>query len=412
MDTHLADFIKHTPEGIRAKDILGSCVHCGLCTATCPTYQLLGDELDGPRGRIYQIKAVVEGSLPTRNTQRHLDRCLTCLNCETTCPSGVRYGQLLDIGKSLIEARVTRPWYERLLRKVLLAVLPYRARIGPLIRLGQLVRPLLPKALKAKVYPYRAPRALPARRHTRTVLLLQGCVQPAIAPTINAASTRVLDRLGISVTPVPQAGCCGAVSYHTQDKDRALQFMRANIDVWWPHIENGAEAIVVNASGCGALIKEYGDILRDDPVYAEKAKRIAALCQDIVEILQHENLDVLDTSAHKQPVAFHPPCTLQHTQKLTGRVELLLTQLGFDLLPVADKHLCCGSAGTYSLLQPALATSLCERRLDALQVHAPTLIATANIGCMHHLQSGTQTPVVHWIELLDSDADTVLPAGS
>ncbi len=402
MDTRLADVIKDTPEGKRARDILGKCVHCGFCTATCPTYQLLGDELDGPRGRIYQIKEVLEGATPTRNTQRHLDRCLSCLNCETTCPSGVRYGQLLEIGKSLVEEKVARPWRERWFRACLLKIIPYPKRIGPLIRLGQIFRPLLPAVLRAKIYPRRAPGSVPGARHPRTMLLLNGCAQPAMAPNINAATQRVLDKLGIGIAPAPASGCCGAASYHTHDKTNARKFMRANIDAWWPAIQAGAEAIVVNASGCGAVVKDYGDILRDDPDYAEKAVRVSALCKDIVEVLQQENLQVLNVSAHKQPIAFHPPCTLQHAQKLPGRVESLLEKLGFDLVPVVDKHLCCGSAGTYSLLQPGLAKSLRQQKLDALQLNAPSLIATANMGCMYHLQSGTEVPVVHWIELLDS----------
>lgn len=401
MHTRLADFIKSTPEGARASEILGNCVHCGMCLATCPTYQLLGDELDGPRGRIYQIKEVLEGATPTRNTQIHLDRCLTCLNCETTCPSGVRYGQLLEIGRSIVEDKVHRPRRERWFLACLLKILPYPNRIGPLIRLGQIFRFLLPTAIKAKIYPYRSPGTIPANSHARKVVMLGGCAQPAMAPNIDAATVRILDKLGISVVAASEVGCCGAVSYHTHDKETGKNFMRANIDAWLPHLEAGAEAIVVNASGCGAIIKDYGDILRDDPVYAEKAKRISGLCKDIVEILRGEDLRPLGVKARTEPLAFHPPCTLQHAQKLSGRVESLLQGLGFDLVPVKDIHLCCGSAGTYSLLQPALAKSLRDNKLNALESRGPSIIATANIGCMYHLQSGTETPVVHWIELLE-----------
>ena len=401
MHTQLADFISGTSEGERAKEILGKCVHCGFCTATCPTYQLLGDELDSPRGRIYQIKEVLEGTPATRNTQRHLDRCLTCLNCETTCPSGVRYGQLVEIGKSVVEKQVGRSFPQRVLRRLLLTVLPYRNRIGILIRLGQLTRPVLPTKLRKKIYPRRPSGAFPNVTHQRKMLLLEGCAQPAMSPVINAATLRVLDKLSISITPA-SAGCCGAASYHTHDTQNGLQFMRNNIDAWWPHIEAGAEAIVVNASGCGAVIKEYGDLLRDDPDYAKKAERVSGLCKDIVEILEQEDLQPLEIKATASPIAFHPPCTLQHAQKLPNRVEALLTQLGFTVVPVADKHLCCGSAGTYSLLQADLAESLRDRKLDALQAHKPEVIITANIGCLYHLQSGTETPVRHWIELLDN----------
>ena len=372
-----------------------------MCSATCPTYQLLGDELDGPRGRIYQIKEVLEGATPTRNTQRHLDRCLTCLNCETTCPSGVRYGQLLEIGKSIVEEKVRRPWHERWFLACLLRILPYPNRIGPLIRLGRFFRFLLPAAIKVKMYPYRSPGTIPANDHARKVVMLSGCAQPAMAPNIDAATVRILDKLHIGVVSAPMAGCCGAVSYHTHDKETGKNFMRANIDAWLPHLEAGAEAIVVNASGCGALIKGYGDILRNDPVYAEKAERVSKLCKDVVEILRDEDLRPLGVKAHAVPLAFHPPCTLQHAQNLSGSVESLLRSLGFDLVPVKDIHLCCGSAGTYSLLQPALAKTLRDNKLNALESRGPSIIATANIGCMYHLQSGTGTPVVHWIELLE-----------
>ena len=401
METRLADFVKNTPEGARAEDILGKCVHCGFCTATCPTYQLLGDELDSPRGRIYQIKSVLEGAQPTRTTQQHLDRCLTCLNCETTCPSGVRYGQLVEIGKALVEEKVPRPIAERVFRKLLLTVLPYKSRIGPLIRLGQIFRPLLPAGLRKKIYPRRDPGTIPAARHPRKVLMLNGCAQPAMAPNIDAATIRVLDKLGISIVASPTAGCCGAANLHTHDKPTALKLMKANIDAWWPHLEAGAEAIVINASGCGAVIKEYADIFRDDPDYAQKAARISAASKDIVEVLREEDLASLAIKPTEQAIAFHPPCTLQHAQKLSGAVESLLENAGFSLLPVTDKHLCCGSAGTYSIFQSNIAGELRDRKLTALEMAAPSIIATANIGCLYHLQSGTETPVRHWIELLD-----------
>ena len=401
MHIELAPFLQGTPDGERAKEILGKCVHCGFCTATCPTYQLLGDELDGPRGRIYQIKEVVEGAAATPITQTHLDRCLTCLNCETTCPSGVRYGQLVGIGKKIVDRQVPRPLMQRLLRKLLLAVLPYRRRIGAVIRLGQWMRPILPAGLRAKVYPYRAPGQTPADRHTRHMVLLEGCAQPSMAPTINAATRRVLDKLGISLVSADRAGCCGAASLHTGDEAGGIQMIRRNIDAWWPHVEKGAEAILINASGCGAVVKEYGDILRDDQEYADKAKTIARLARDPIEVLSSEDLNMLGFRASDEPIAFHAPCTLQHAQKLNGKVETLLTGLGVKLTPVRDSHLCCGSAGTYSLFQPDLSKQLRDAKTQALEQGAPSKIATANIGCLYHLQGGTDTPVVHWLEILD-----------
>jgi|SRR5680860_458653 len=401
MQTNLAEFIKNTEQGREADRILRTCVHCGFCNATCPTFQLLGDELDGPRGRIYLIKQVLEGDQPTRKTQLHLDRCLTCINCETTCPSGVEYGKLVDIGRELVDERVERGLFERIQRRALRLVMPYPRRFTPLLRLGQLARPLLPRVLKTKVPPRVAATAWPSTAHKRIMLILEGCVQPAIDPAINAATARVLDRLEISVIRAQGAGCCGALSHHLTAPEEAKVFMRRNIDAWWPHIEAGAEAIVMTASGCGSVVKEYGRILKDDPDYGEKAAKVSELTKDLSEILRDEDISRLKPQKSRR-VAFHPPCTLQHGQRVQGVVESILSELGFELAPVTDSHLCCGSAGTYSILQPRLAQQLLNGKLENLQKGEPELIATANIGCLAHLQTKAKVPVVHWVELLDT----------
>lgn len=408
MQTSLAPFIKDTPEGEEADAILRKCTHCGMCTATCPTYQLLNDELDGPRGRIYLIKQVLEGATPTAKTQLHLDRCLTCRACETTCPTGVRYGRLVDIGRHLVEERVVRGPIESAWRGALNAVISRSALFGTLLGMGQLARPLLPSALKRKVPPAAAPAGpWPAAIHARKMLVLDGCVQPSLSPATNAAAARVLDRLGISLVRVADAGCCGGVSFHLNLQDKALDVMRRTIDAWWPHIEQGAEAIVIAASGCGVTVKEYGHYLAQDPAYAAKAKRIAESAKDISEVVISEKDRLLalvrQSSAvnrHRQ-VAFHSPCTLQHGLKLKGRVEELLASLGYSLTQVPDSHLCCGSAGTYSILQPALSQKLLANKIVALEGGQPAAILTANIGCQAHLQTATSLPVRHWIEALD-----------
>ena len=408
MQTQLSPTFKNSVQGIEANSILRACTHCGFCTATCPTYQLLGDELDGPRGRIYLIKEMMEGEAVTQKTQLHLDRCLTCRACENTCPSGVQYGKLLDIGRAIVEENVSRPWSQRLVQSLLRAVIPHPARFTPLLRLGQMMRPLLPAALKKSVPPKQFPGIWPAARHARRMLVLDGCVQPAISPNINAATARVLDRLSISLIRIQEAGCCGAVSYHLNAHDEGLDFMRRNIEAWWPYIEQGAEAIVTTASGCGVLVKDYAHILRHDPQYAQKAARISALTLDISQVLLAEknNLAALmktlpATNQAKQKLAVHNPCTLQHGQKLPGSVERVLQSCGFKLTFVPDAHLCCGSAGTYSILQKTLSQQLLRNKLAALQSGAPTGIATANIGCLTHLQTAANIPVRHWIEWLD-----------
>jgi glycolate oxidase iron-sulfur subunit len=377
-------------------------VHCGFCTATCPTYLLLGDENDSPRGRIYLMKQALEGQPVTDKTRLHLDRCLTCRSCETTCPSGVQYGRLLDIGRKLVEEKAARPAGQRITRRLLAEVLPRRFLFASLLRLGRLARPLLPPALAEKV-PGAVPAAgpWPAPRHARKMLVLAGCVQPALSPDINAAAARVLDRIGVSLVEAPGAGCCGALRFHVGFQEAGLADMRALIDAWWPHVEAGAEAIVMTASGCGAVVKEYGHLLRHDPVYAAKAARVSAMTHDICEVLDGE-FDRLSPLLRKKGgrVAFHPPCTLQHGLGLRGVTEKLLARAGFELAPVPDAHLCCGSAGTYSILEPELSGRLRADKLAALASGEPGQIATANIGCLAHLQAGTVLPVRHWIVLL------------
>jgi glycolate oxidase iron-sulfur subunit len=402
MQTNLSPEFKGTADGQAAEAILRKCVHCGFCTATCPTYQLLGDELDGPRGRIYLMKQVLEGATPTRATQQHLDRCLTCRNCESTCPSGVDYGHLVDIGRKIVDAKVPRPVSEQAVRWLLKEGLP-SPLFGPAMKLGQLVRPLLPAALKNKVPAPQNAGAWPTRTHARKVLMLAGCVQPAMMPNINSATARVLDAAGIQTVVEGQAGCCGAVKFHLNDQDGGKTQMRANIAAWWPHVEAGVEAIVMNASGCGVTVKEYGHILQDEPEWAAKAARISALTKDLSELLP-ELVPALKGKVKAGPtLAFHPPCTLQHGQQLKGGVEQHLGALGFAISVARNEaHLCCGSAGTYSVLNPDIAYTLRDRKLGHLGELQAQTIVSANIGCITHLQSGTDTPVRHWVEVLDA----------
>ena len=407
MQTHLAPEYQNTREGREAEAILRKCVHCGFCTATCPTYQLLGDELDGPRGRIYLMKQVLEGAEPTRATQQHLDRCLTCRNCESTCPSGVQYGHLVDIGRKLVDAKVERPMGERMLRWALKEGLP-SPLFAPAMKMGQAVRGLLPKALQAKVPAPQNAGAWPTQTHARQVLMLAGCVQPSMLPNINTATARVLNAAGIQTLVAPEAGCCGAVKFHLNDHDGGKDHMRQNIDAWWPYVEQGVEAIIMNASGCGVMVKDYGHVLQHDAAYAEKAKRISALTKDLSELLP----DLVPTlkpklnSAALQQAglqAFHPPCTLQHGQQLKGGVEKHLSDLGFEVkVSASEAHLCCGSAGTYSVLNPDISYTLRDRKLGHLDALQPTAILSANVGCITHLQSGTNVPVKHWVEVLDA----------
>lgn len=406
MQTKLSPEFKDTARGDAAEAILRSCVHCGFCNATCPTYQILGDELDGPRGRIYLIKHVLEGGEVGRSTQQHLDRCLTCLNCETTCPSGVRYGKLVAIGRELVDARVARPPAEKLERWVLREGLQ-SALFAPLLRLGRRVRGLLPATLRHKVPVAAGPRAAvwPSAQHPRKVLLLAGCVQPAMMPNINSATARVLDACGIQTVIATAAGCCGALRDHLSDHAGGLDNARRNVDAWWPAVADGSvEAIVMNASACGLAVKHYGEALAGDPAYAEKAARVSALARDLSELLP-QLVPVLKDKLHPtatRRLVFHPPCTLQHGQRLRGDVEAQLTALGFELpTAIAQGHLCCGSAGTYSVLQPELANELRDRKVTHLLASEPQCIVSANVGCIQHLQSGTSVPVRHWVEVLD-----------
>ena len=421
MQTHLAPEFQGTADGLAAEAILRKCVHCGFCTATCPTYQLLGDELDGPRGRIYLIKQVLEGQPPTRKTQQHLDRCLTCRSCESTCPSGVDYGHLVDIGRKLVDERVARPLAQSAVRWALKEGMT-SPLFAPAMKLGQAVRGLLPASLKNKVPAAQDAGLWPVRKHARKVLMLAGCVQPAMQPNINSATARVLDAAGIEVVLAAKAGCCGAVKFHLNDHEGGKAEMRRNIDAWWPHIEaangagSGVEALVMNASGCGVMVKDYGHALQGDPLYADKAQRVSELTRDLSELLPDLVPHLLPAlrkrlqSTPPQQITFHPPCTLQHGQQLRGGVEKHLGDLGFKInVASCDAHLCCGSAGTYSVLQPELSYALRDRKLANLAQMQPDTIVSANIGCITHLQSGTATPVRHWVEVLD-DALTGGPA--
>jgi glycolate oxidase iron-sulfur subunit len=410
MQTNLATDFQGTVAGEEAKAILQKCVHCGFCLATCPTYSLLGDELDSPRGRIYLMKQVLEGAEPTEKTQLHLDRCLTCRACETTCPSGVQYGRLVDIGREIVDKKVGRSVVDGAKRSVLRNLLPQTGLFTVALAAGRLVKPLLPAALAKKIVARREPGIWPENRHARKMLVLAGCVQPAMAPSINTATARVLDQVGISLVVAPSAGCCGAIPHHLNDARAGHVMMRRNIDAWWPLIESGAEAIVVTASGCGTMVAEYGHILRNDAAYAAKAARVSSLFRDVSEVIAAERAALsakLSEAAALTAtrVAFHSPCSLQHGLKIKGVVEALLQDAGFVLTPVPDGHLCCGSAGTYSLLQAALSQQLLTNKVQSLESGKPDVVATANIGCLAHIEAGLNAsggaPIRHWIELID-----------
>jgi glycolate oxidase iron-sulfur subunit len=411
MQTSISTELLKNPDVAEADSILRACVHCGFCTATCPTYQLLGSELDSPRGRIYLIKEMLETGQATAKTRLHLDRCLTCRSCETTCPSGVRYGRLIDIGREMTDELAPRSFVEKLLRRAMLEVIPYTERMAIALTIARAFSPLLPSGLRKKIPARQIPasrQAAPATSHKRRMLVLEGCVQPIGTPNTNAAATRVLDRLGISLVSAPGAGCCGALNQHLSDSNGARVMMRRNIDAWWPHVENGAEAIVMTASGCGLMVKDYVHALKDDAAYADKAAHISALTRDLSEIISGELLnsgkpDAFAGIGRGTRVAYHSSCTLQHGQKLGGSVEAILGRCGYELTPVADSHLCCGAAGSYTLLQPALSGQLLENKLAALQNGKPEVIASANVGCQMHLAGASNVPVRHWIELLDQN---------
>ena len=415
MQTQLAPQFANTPEGMEAARILGKCVHCGFCTATCPTYQLLGDELDGPRGRIYLIKQMAEGQAPTEKTRLHLDRCLTCRNCESTCPSGVQYGNLVDIGRKWAEENTpTRPIGSRITRWALKNGLTNPTLFNTAMALGRFVRPLMPNSIQRKIPLVKNavlakstdPYARPHTEHARKMLLLEGCVQPGMLPNINSATARVMDALKIQLISASNATCCGALKYHLNDQAGGLANAKQNIDAWWPLIEGGVEAIVVTASGCGVMTKDYGHLLANDAVYAHKAKKISELSKDISEILpalQNELIALIGTEP-KTGVVYHPPCTLQHGQQIRGKVEGVLSSIGIGVKLCTDSHLCCGSAGTYSITQPELSEQLRQQKLThlhaACEESGADVIVSGNIGCITHLQQDSK-PVLHWIEIID-----------
>ena len=411
MQTDLSPQLSNHPEGLEAQKLLSNCVHCGFCTATCPTYQLLGDELDGPRGRIYLIKQMAEGAIATEKTRTHLDRCLTCRNCESTCPSGVQYGHLLDIGRKWAEDQTpARPIQERVVRWLLKETLTRPSIFEPAMQLGKAVRPILPSSLQKKIpSSYFSPTKLNLKEKTtnQKMLFLEGCVQPGMLPNINAATKRVLHFLNIDLVSPKSAGCCGALRHHLNDHEGGKNDIKRNIDAWWPEIEaKNISTIVMNASGCGVMVKDYGYLLKDDLAYAEKAKHISSLTKDISEILPNYSERLVASIAGKDTsrITYHPPCTLQHGQKIQGKVEALLTQLGIQVNLCNDSHLCCGSAGTYSILQENLSNQLREQKLNhlfqACDSNQSKYIVSGNIGCISQLQN-EKTPVVHWIEIID-----------
>ncbi len=400
MQTNLAKKIQQSRHAETVESILRKCVHCGFCNATCPTYQLRGDELDGPRGRIYQMKQYFEGEPANAEMLKHLDRCLTCRACETTCPSGVKYSHLLDIGRESIEQELPRPWWDRARRWVIVRFINSGWLFKLAVRTGQAFAPLLPGKLRQSVPPRQVPIARSEASHQRKMLMLAGCVQPALAPNTNNYAVNLLDRLGIEVIEPGVGMCCGAAAMHTSAPDYALDQIRRLIDSWWPHIEAGAEAIVVTATGCGTSVQDFGRLLQHDLGYADKAATVSSLYRDLLEVIEAEAGEIKPAESRYQRVAVHTPCSMQHGLGINGRVEKLLERAGYEICRVEDAHLCCGSAGTYSMLQPALATQLRVNKITALSVDRPEIIATANIGCQLHLAQGNEVPVVHWIELL------------
>lgn len=405
MQTRTHPKFGHRSDIKNAEDILRACVHCGFCTATCPTYLELGDERDGPRGRIHLIKQFLEEGSATSNTVRHLDRCLTCRACETTCPSGVEYGRLADIGRHALEQEVKRPVLERIVRWGLLQILPYHKRFGFLLRIGQLFKPVLPRFVAKDIPGKQVELVRPARKHKRFMLMLSGCAQAAATPNTNNAAARVLDRLGITIIEPANSGCCGAASYHLSAHDEARDFARKNIDAWWPHVEQGAETVIVSASGCGTTVKDYGELLKNDARYAHKAKRVSDMARDLSEVFLGEDLGALPLSKIQKTAAIHCPCSLQHGQQLPNSIDQIFSALHIPTAITRDKHLCCGSAGTYSILQPAMSRRLLKNKVRALMIDKPDEIVTANVGCQMHLASEADLPVRHWVELVDELID-------
>jgi glycolate oxidase iron-sulfur subunit len=417
-----------------SEKILRTCVHCGFCTATCPTYLLLGDELDSPRGRIYLIKDMLENGKPaTPEVVKHVDRCLSCLSCMTTCPSGVHYMHLVDHARAHIEETYTRSWHDRLLRKVLAAILPYPGRFRAAMLMALIGKPLAPvlgvipvigPRLKAMLA--LAPARLPTRsamegpqnfpppaERKRRVALLSGCAQPVLDPAINEATIRLLNRHGVEVVLPKGEGCCGALVHHMGQEHDALSFARANIDAWMAEIDGeGLDAILITASGCGTTIKDYGFMFRGEPAYAEKAAKVSGLAKDVTEFL--ETLELAAVRDVAMPIAYHSACSMQHGQQLKDGPKRLLSGAGFKVKEVPEGHICCGSAGVYNILQPEIAGKLRERKIGNIERTKPMLVATGNIGCMTQLakgfsDKGATTPVVHTAELLDWATGGPLP---
>lgn len=383
MQTKLAEQFKNSPQGKKADDILRSCVHCGFCLATCPTYQLSSNELDSPRGRIYLIKSALEDNEVSQNSLQYLDQCLTCRACESTCPSGVEYGQLADIGRELVEPH--RAWWQKL----------YRSSVRFFLTSPALFNTVAPFFKHSSI---NTPK-ITADNATSRVLLLTGCVQPALAPTINHATNNILAKLGVEVIETPQSACCGALEHHLSAQDQALQQVKHNIDSWSELVESGVEAIISTASGCGVMIKDYKTLFEPNDPYYQKAMEISDKTKDIAEYLLGQDLSAL--SIKENNLSYHAPCTLQHGQKLPSIVEHVLAKTGYQVSPITDSHLCCGSAGSYSIFQPKISKQLRENKLQHLSASNPDVIVTANIGCLMHLSKGTNIPVKHWIELVN-----------
>lgn len=405
--------------------VIRKCVHCGFCTATCPTYVLLGDELDSPRGRIYLMKDMLEKeAAPTPEIVKHVDRCLSCLSCMTTCPSGVNYMHLVDHARAYIEERYKRPWTERLFRGLLAWTLPHPGRFRLALRLARIARPAAPlfgrvKALRpmaamlalAPGHEPKAPPAVasPAPSRRGRVALMQGCAEPVLRPEIRAATVRLLNRAGFDVTFAPGEACCGALVHHMGREADSLAAARRNVDAWMGEVErDGLDAIVITASGCGTTIKDYGFMLRDDPAYADKAARVSALAKDVCELFDTAGLpDAVDRGG--LTVAYHSACSLQHGQKVTAAPQRLLARAGFAVKVPTEAHLCCGSAGTYNILQPDIAGQLGDRKAERIGRLQADVIATGNIGCATQLAPRLSAPVVHTVELLDWATGGPLP---